>query len=170
MKLHQHVSHCKLVCCLPERLTVHYTVGCVTFGEQWWFDIFFFSINWKSFCVCYLYQMIRLTLTDLWLHFCLFPCIIIWDLKKNCDGLTTFKSCLAQPMHKVYPYSTDPVLLYSVFIRLQNGTKFFLDSRLGPTLSCLLKEKRQISKISNSTQTKHSLLIKSRWGRKCRRF
>ena len=43
---------------------------------------------------------------------------------------------------KVSPMSTDPVLLYSVYTKLMNVNKVFLDCRLGPTLysSCGRKE------------------------------
>ena len=53
------------------------------------------------------------------------------------EGLST-----ARYVHKVSPLSTDPVPLYSVYSKLQNVSKVFLDSRLGPTLSCLVAEKR----------------------------
>ena len=45
------------------------------------------------------------------------------------------------PGHKVCPMSTDPVLLISMYSKLQIVNKVFLDSRLGPTLSCLVAEK-----------------------------
>ena len=42
--------------------------------------------------------------------------------------------------HKVSPWSTDPVPLYSLYSKLQNVNIRFLDSRLGPTPSCLVAE------------------------------
>ena len=44
--------------------------------------------------------------------------------------------------NKVSPLSTDPAPLYSMYSKLQNVNIGFLDSRLGPTLSCLVAEKR----------------------------
>ena len=43
--------------------------------------------------------------------------------------------------HKVSPQSTDPVPLYGMYSKLQNVNKVFLDSRLRPTLSCLVAKK-----------------------------
>ena len=44
--------------------------------------------------------------------------------------------------HKISPKSTDPIHLYSLFSYLQNVNTVLLDSRLGPTLSCLVAEKK----------------------------
>ena len=43
--------------------------------------------------------------------------------------------------HKVPPKSTDPVHFFSRYSLLQNVNIMLLDSRLGPTLSCLVAEK-----------------------------
>ena len=43
--------------------------------------------------------------------------------------------------HKVSPQSIDPVHLYTTYRQLTNVNTFHLDSRLGPTLSCLVAEK-----------------------------
>ena len=40
--------------------------------------------------------------------------------------------------------TTDPVPLYSVYSRLLNVNKVFLDSRPRPTLSCLVAEKKTL--------------------------
>ena len=57
----------------------------------------------------------------------------------------------------VSPYSTDPFLLQSVYSRLQNVNKVFLDSRLGRNLSCLVVEKKINSQI------RHSYAIAAIW-------
>ena len=42
--------------------------------------------------------------------------------------------------HNVSPKSTDPVHLSSLYSYLQNVNTVLLDSRLGPTLSCLVED------------------------------
>ena len=82
---------------------------------------------------------------------------IINHLKKNLNdkiegALSTVTFYLSNLSHlstcyqNVSPSSTDPVLLYSVYSRLQNLNKVFLDSRLGPTLTCLVATTKKIQK------------------------
>ena len=49
---------------------------------------------------------------------------------------------MAEWGHKVSPKSTDPVHLCSLYSYLQNVNTVLLDSRPGPTLSCLVAEKK----------------------------
>ena len=46
----------------------------------------------------------------------------------------------------VSPQSTDPVLLYSAYSRLQNVNRVFLDSQPGPTLTCLVTRTKKLQK------------------------
>ena len=49
--------------------------------------------------------------------------------------------------------STDPVHLYSLYSYMQNVNTELLDSRLGPTLSCLLAEKSNFPNHNFPTTT-----------------
>ena len=68
--------------------------------------------------------------------------------RKHCQQslFLSFQSQLWTFYHKVSPKSTDPILLYSVYSRMQNLNKVFLDSRLGPTLTCLVATTKKLQK------------------------
>ena len=84
-------------------------------------------------------------------------------MKRSWQGATVLE-------HKVYPYSTGPIPLYSEYSKLQNVKKVVLDSRLGPTLFCLdqtlVREKKSNSEISYfyATTTKPSDQVKMEGG------
>ena len=67
------------------------------------------------------------------------------NFPEKAQGQTEAAPCLSSEEspqgHKVSPKSTDPVHLHSLYSYLQNVNTVLLDSRLGPTLTCLLAEK-----------------------------
>ena len=53
--------------------------------------------------------------------------------------------------------------MYSVYSKLQNENKVFLDSRLGPTLSCLVAEKVKFQdQLLFCNNNKVKLILESR--------